>query len=174
MKFIRLFLLCLLCTLFADMAFAQAVLDTTTNTITLPPITFPKDGGVQWLYTKEGQSALLGLFGVITYYISNVFPAFRKIKLDAPLKAIIVGIGVTVIFATVKGMPLFPTLLSFVFTSVPFWSQAIYSFAAKPLLGSSNDVVAAVSKSGADDPNVPYDGVTENTTGEAKVIEKKN
>jgi len=156
--------------LFADMAMAQVVIDTTTNTVTLPPITFPKDGSPTWFYSKEGLAALMGILVVLSQYIATLFPGFRKLKLDTPLKAIVLGIGVVVIVSTVKGMPLLPTLLTYVFSSVSFWSQSIYSLIGKPALGSSTEVAAAVAKSAVEDPTVPYPEPvpTETESGEKK------
>jgi len=170
---LKLFLLAAIMLLFVTDMFCQVVIDTLNNTVTLPTIQFPKDGDLTWYYSKEGMAAIIGILTVLAHYLANLFPAFRKLKLDAPLKAIGIGIGVTVIFATIKGMPLVGTLLTFIFSSVSFWSQSIYSIVGKPVLGSSNDVAAAVAKSAVEDPNVPYpeQGATEL---DPSLDEKKN
>lgn len=149
----------------------MVTIDTTNNIVDLPPIKLPQDGNIAWLYSKEGMSAIIGLLVVITQYIATLFPGFRKLKLDTPLKAIVIGIAVTAVFATVKGMPLVPTLISLIFGSVGFWSQSIYSIIGKPALGSSTEVAAAVAKSAVEDPTVPY---PEPYATELPTDEKKN
>ena len=79
-------------------SFAQGVIiDTATNTVTLPPISFPKDGNTAWYYSKEGMAGLIGILTVLAHYLANLIPGFRKLKLDAPLKAIAIGMWLSII-----------------------------------------------------------------------------
>ena len=160
---IKIFSLFVFAMLLSVCSFAQSVIiDTVANSISIPTITIPKNDPA-FFFSENGLMAVATLLSIIGFYLANLIPGFRALKLDKGVKVGALTVGIVVLLTTLKGAAILPALIKYVFASIPFWTQVGYGVVFKPLLGSSNDLVAKVAEAAVEDPDIAYDGVKKNS-----------